>query len=282
MRAGPSWFLIAFSLFGLLAFWGCGAKPSSDVSVLIETKPRANFGAFPFLEREKLSKNLQPLLVFLSRNLNRNVNFRVVSDYSDLEMGIAQKKIDLAWVTPPSAGSPQYGKMIPVCQPIPKGGTTYQGVIVVRRDQGIRTLADLRGRSFAFVDRQSKSGFVYPCRSFRQSGIDPVRDFSRVFFAGNHDRCLEGLSNGRFDGVAVTEMMLFSETWGPSFRDRFEVIGTTSSILPDPICVRTDSENVSPVEIKNLLTKISEIPGGREALASLSESLGITGFSEIP
>jgi two-component system sensor histidine kinase TtrS len=80
----------------------------------------------------------------------------------------------------------------------------FGGVIFTRADGGdIRDLADLRGRSFAAVDRTSLGGFQMAWGELDGVGIDPYKDFSRLHFAGIHDAVVLAVRNGAADAGTV-------------------------------------------------------------------------------
>src|SRR5947209_11454128 len=65
--------------------------------------------------------------------------------------------------------------------------TTYKSQILVRTDSGINTLADLKGKKFAFVDALSASGYVYPTLVVKnKTGQEPKTFFSQTLLAGCH------------------------------------------------------------------------------------------------
>jgi phosphonate transport system substrate-binding protein len=84
-----------------------------------------------------------------------------------------------------------------------QGGAGYHSVIIVRTDSPFRSLADLRGRSFAWADPNSASGYAAPMFYMRREGVDPSAFFSRTSFSGNHEQSVIGLLNGTYDAVAT-------------------------------------------------------------------------------
>ena len=67
------------------------------------------------------------------------------------------------------------------------GRTYYHSQIIARKDSGIKTVNDLKGKTFAFVDPTSTSGHLFPKAGLIKLGIDPDTDFGRVIFTGSHD-----------------------------------------------------------------------------------------------
>lgn len=82
--------------------------------------------------------------------------------------------------------------------------TTYQSQILVRTDSGINSLADLKGKRFAFVDPVSASGYLFPTLTVKQkTGQDPKTYFSQTIFAGGHDKAALAVYSGQVDAAAT-------------------------------------------------------------------------------
>jgi phosphate/phosphite/phosphonate ABC transporter binding protein len=91
---------------------------------------------------------------------------------------------------------------------IADGSKDYSAYLIVRDDSGIESLQQLRGRRFAFVDRQSASGYLYPLAYLHKFGIDPATFFSTVVFTGNHETLAKMIQEGEVDGGAVASTIL--------------------------------------------------------------------------
>ncbi len=80
----------------------------------------------------------------------------------------------------------------------------FGGVIFTRADHpSIRTLRDLRGRSYAAVDPTSFGGFQMAWEELARVGIDPYRDFSRLRFEDTHDAVVLAVARGEVDAGTV-------------------------------------------------------------------------------
>lgn len=85
------------------------------------------------------------------------------------------------------------------------GSIAYIAVMVVRTDSGITNLDQMKGRSLAWADPNSTSGYLIPRFALRQGGI-PVESgqyFSRTGFAGGHEQGVVAVLQKQYDG-AVT------------------------------------------------------------------------------
>jgi len=84
-----------------------------------------------------------------------------------------------------------------------KGRIGYYGVILVRKESGIKSLHELKGKSFLFAHSKSTSGYQYPIMYFREAGIEPDNNFFNYEFSGSHRKSIEALSKGTVDGIAT-------------------------------------------------------------------------------
>ncbi len=85
------------------------------------------------------------------------------------------------------------------------GSIAYHSVMVVRADSGITTLEQMRGKSLAWADPNSTSGYLIPRFALRRAGIgvESGQYFSRTGFAGGHEQGVVAVLQKQYDG-AVT------------------------------------------------------------------------------
>ena len=96
-----------------------------------------------------------------------------------------------------------------------RGNATYYGRVFVRADSDIETLGDLEGRSIAFADPISESGYLYPLDQFVQTGFldedDDLQEFfGSVYFAGGYQQSVEAMINGFVDAAAASQYVILS------------------------------------------------------------------------
>ena len=73
--------------------------------------------------------------------------------------------------------------------------TGYFGVVVVRCDSGLKTIDDLKGKTLAFADPDSTSGYNVPYYNLVQQGYVPETFFSAIPFSGSHEAGVAGVAN---------------------------------------------------------------------------------------
>jgi phosphonate transport system substrate-binding protein len=118
--------------------------------------------------------------------------------------------------------------------------TTYNAQILVRSDSGINTLADLKGKKFAFVDALSASGFVYPSLTIKkETGQEPKTFFSQTIFAGGHPQAALAVYNKQVDGAATfIDARDSLVAANPDIKTATKVIKTAGPIPNDGVAVR--------------------------------------------
>ena len=80
------------------------------------------------------------------------------------------------------------------------GSLGYYSVMYVRADSDIMSFEDMEGRSLAFADPNSTSGYLVPNAELRDQGIDPEEYFSQTGFGGGHEQAVISVLQGQYDG----------------------------------------------------------------------------------
>lgn len=80
----------------------------------------------------------------------------------------------------------------------------FGGVILTSAENGdINTIQDLKGRTFAAVEKSSFGGWQMSYKVILDMGIDPFKEFKKVDFAGKHENVVLAVQNGTMDAGTV-------------------------------------------------------------------------------
>ena len=156
--------------------------------------------AIPDESPTELQRKFKPLGDYLKKETGLDVQFTPVTDYAAVVEGLASRKIDLAWLggfTFVQAKLRTEGGATPLVQRAEDEKFTSK--FIVPADSPVKTLADLKGRSFAFGAPSSTSGSLMPRHFLLQAGIVPERDFKTVAYSGAHDATVAFVASGRAD-----------------------------------------------------------------------------------
>jgi phosphonate transport system substrate-binding protein len=117
---------------------------------------------------------------------------------------------------------------------------TYWASLVTWPGSGIKTVAQIKGHSFAFSDPASTSGHLFPAYGLRKAGLDPDKDV-RALYAGSHTASFEALYNHKVDAGELNSEQMESAKQRGHYKDGDLVFLWKSDPIPiDPIVVRGD------------------------------------------
>jgi phosphonate transport system substrate-binding protein len=128
----------------------------------------------------------------------------------------------------------------------------YWASLVTTPNTGIKTVAEIKGHTFAFSDPASTSGHLFPAYGLRKAGIDPDKDIKAIY-AGSHTASFEALYNHKVDAGELNSSQLESAKQRGHYKDGDMVFLWKSEAIPvDPIVVRGNL----PAGFKKRMTEI--------------------------
>lgn len=191
--------LLALVLSGVAHAAGAAGPPSVP-------PPRAPFilGVHPYLPAREVVERFTPLADYLRRELGRAVEVRVGRDYDEHIRAIAADGIDIAYLGPAAYVKlvATYGRRPLLARIEVDGKPELRGVIVTAARSDVRTLADLKGRRFAYGDPDSTMSHRVPQYMLIMAGV-PERALAEHRFLGAHKNVVLAVMAGDFDAGAV-------------------------------------------------------------------------------
>jgi len=159
----------------------------------------------------------------------------------------------------------------------------YKGQFIAKKDSGIKALADLKGKSFCFVDPNSTSGYIIPRIIFKANGIDPDKDLKATQNAGSHPNVAVAVYKGDCDaGVTFIDVLTDQASnlaaKYPDISDKVAAFAVTDKIPNDGVQVTKDLDPKIKGAVVDGLTAMAADKGGAAVLTSLYT---INGFQKI-
>lgn len=199
---------------------GAGAGPIATPGNYDRTDwpSELNCGLFGGDDTTGALESAQPLADYLSQWLGMPVKYTTGTSYNAVIESMASDHTNCGTVGSFSyllavqeAGAEALGVSVYTsAQPAvydPSISPSYYSVIVTKKGSGIRTLADLKGHSFSFVDPASTSGYLFPSSDMKAAGVDPEKDITAVF-SGSHPSSAIAVWNDKVDAGAIYEAAL--------------------------------------------------------------------------
>ncbi len=164
---------------------------------------------------------------------------------------------------------------------IRRGSATYNGQILVRADSGINTVADLKGKKFAFTDPASTSGYLYAVALLKANGVDPAKDLAEAVFAGSHNAAALAVYNGQVDAAATyVDVRNSLERDFPDIKEKTKVIAQTDPIPNDTITVSKNMPADLKEKFKQALLALMQTEEGKQAGYEIYEWDGLVESSD--
>jgi len=172
---------------------------------------RLRLAFIPQENPDKLLGDIEAITAWLSQEIGVTVEGFVTIDHAAAVEALRNGDADISFMgaLPFILAEKEIGA-VPLLSEVYRDAPNYTGRIFVRRDSGIRTLADLRGGDIAFADPISESGYLYPLAEFERAGLiaDPGAAegfFGRIFFAGGYQQAMQAMAEGLVDAAGASQ-----------------------------------------------------------------------------
>ena len=216
----------------------------------------------------------EPLMNYLSESIGQKVTLYIAKDYGDLRTQMENGSVDIGSFSPFAyVDAARGGKIRIIAQSIIEGSATYRGIVVVRKDSGLKSIADLKGKRFAFVDPKSASGYVYPRAMLIEKGINPETFFKETIFAGSHDKVIAAVLEGRVDAGAIYDGALGVAKRSGVSVDGLLTMASSDPIPHDAIAVRIGMDEGLAKRIQLALINLDKSEAGRRVIARSKKKL---------
>lgn len=222
-----------------------------------------------------------PLLDYLGTKLGVRFRISFYRKYEDIVKAMINGDCDFAWLGPVTYLSARKGiPCIPLAQVMINGTGFYKSVILIRKGDGYSEITDLKGKSFAFTNRKSTSGYIYPWNFMKEKEISPKDFFRNTDFAGSHSNAIVQLLAGKYDAVAVEENAL-KRLSGKIDVSSVAILAEAGNIPNGPIAAHPKVPGPLTSEMKKLLIDLTSNPEGIELMQKISDSVDFSGFATV-
>ncbi len=226
-----------FSLLFILALQSAHAENVLRVSAIPDEAPT------------QLQRKFKPLGQYLQQKLGMRVEFTPVTDYAAAVEGLINNKIDMVWLggfTFVQAKIRSKNQVTPLVQR--EEDEKFKSVFVTANPI-IKSLADLKGKTFSFGSESSTSGHLMPRSFLLAARINPETDFKRLAYSGAHDATVAAVAAGKVDAGALN-ISVWEKLQAKPENSKLQVIYTTPGYFDYNWTVRSDM----PPELRKKIT----------------------------
>ena len=210
------------------------------------------------------------LAAYLSDQLGVNVKLTIMSRYGEVIKRFKTLQLDGAFLTSYTATlAIKELHLEPVVNPVNLNGeSTSQGYIFVRKDSGIHSINDMRGKNIVFVDPATMEGYLFSMAFMVQHGItDITRFFNRLYFSGSHASAIFTVLDGRADiGSAKNTVYNQLVKNDPSIQQELSIIAQSPKVPEITLCIRQEINRDLREKLAIVLLHMDVTPQGKKVL----------------
>ena len=267
----------------MLAFVGCRDAPRPNKISLTSkagesaerpAKPAqaaVRIAVAPVISHRENFRFYAPMMDYLAQRLDRPVEFLQRPTYSEINDLLRYDLADLAFVCTRAyvQGQKEFGMQFLVAPQV-MGKVTYHSLLIVPADSEARSLADLRGKRFAFSDPLSSSGWLYPTYLLALKGERQKTFFKSTIFTHSHDNTIRAVADGLTDG-GVVHSLVYDRMVGrsPELVRRVRVIGKSPAWGNPPVVVNPRIDPSLRDSLLRLFLAMDQDPAAKQFLADL-------------
>jgi phosphonate transport system substrate-binding protein len=241
---------------------------------------RITIGIIPGEDPERLKKAGLELADYVQKKLGIPTDIYVSQTYQGLIDAMKTGKVDFAFFTAMTFVFAEKEAGAKILLKKVWQNPYYFSTVVTRKSQTkLNSLKDLKGKSIAFVDERSGSGYLYPRAALDKLGIG-LKDLKSHTFSGNHEAAILALVEGKVDAAAVFADGKPPEqnAWfrfSPKTLKQMKLIWISAPIPNDPFCVSRTFYDKFPRVTHDLMFSLIEMKDGPPEENVLNRLFGV-------
>lgn len=244
---------------------GAAADEAEAVELTFAFQPQEN--------PEGLMPNAEKLADFVSEQTGYDVEVFVPSSYAAVVEAMRGGKAQVAYFSAwPYLKAHHAADADLLLVEERDGKTSYTSQWYVKKDSGIESLADLRGKKIAFTSPTSTSGFLFPYAKLIQDGVlkegeTLEKAFDEVSFAGGYEAALKSVASGRVDAAAASDYAPDKYLTAEE-RESLKVLSQQGPVPTHGFAVRSDMKPEVREKVKAALLALNKAEN-KELLSSV-------------
>jgi phosphonate transport system substrate-binding protein len=223
-------------------------------------------GFIPAEDARAMIRQSKPIADKLAKAIGMKVEMFVGSDYNATIEALRAKHIDVALLGPFSyvlATTQADVEAFAITVTAKTMQPGYHSIIITQKNSPINSLKDIKGRTYAFVDPGSTSGYMVPSAFFVRAGIVPEKDFKQVMYSGGHDASIVAVAQGKVEAASVADRILErAYSKGLAERKNIKVIWESDLIPNNPMLYRKDLSEGLKKKIRDAFYGFKNLPFG--------------------
>lgn len=208
-------------------------------------------------------KDFEPIFGAIKQATGLNFDIKVGQSYGAVVEAMCSGTADIAWYGPASyLQARKRGCAELLALAVRKGESVYYSGLFARKDAGIDSVKDLKGKKIALGDVNSTSSFNIPVAMMLTDGVNPPRDAAVINLAGSHANVLKALAEGLVDAGGASfdsfEKAVNAKAIDPS---KVKVIAKSTPIPYPPLAMHPKLDPAIKAKLRNAFDNVHKLPG---------------------
>jgi phosphonate transport system substrate-binding protein len=213
----------------------------------------------------------EALLDYIGNQSGHEIDLLQRKTYAEVNELFPRGMIDLAFVCsgPYANARATYG-FEGLATPVIRGEPYYQSYLIVHESSAYQSLADLKGKVFAFTDPDSNTGALVPTYWLREADLDPAGFFDRITYTYSHDNSILAVARGLVDGAAVDgHKWEYYHASDPFFTEKTRVIKKSEKYGSPPLVAAAFLDDRLKTLIQDAVLSMHTTEPGKQILDRL-------------
>lgn len=231
--------------------------------------PTYRFAVHPLHNPKMLAAAYQPLIDHLNRQLTgARLELEGSRDYQAFEQKFRNRAPEFLLPNPwQSIEAMKVGYRV-----IAMAGDAadFKGIFIVRKDSGIKTPVDLKGKTVSYPSHTALAACIMPQYFLHQQGIDVNRDIQNAYVGSQESAIMNAYLGQSAAGVTWPPPWRLFKQDHPAEAAQLTVIWETPALLNNSVMVRDDVPPAVSQKVRQALLELPQTGAGKEILAGMS------------
>jgi phosphonate transport system substrate-binding protein len=220
------------------------------------------FGIAPQQEPEKVREMWQPFFRYLEREVGYRFAFETAPSIEEFQQRVLEGRYDIWWGNPLTyiQASKRLGYVA-----IARDTTRIAGLLVVLKEDGVKSAKELAGRKIAYSAPDAIGGTLLVQNYLARAGVAPDR--VETLYTGSHESAYRAVLEGK--AAAAGGVPRSFNALDPGLREKLVILARTEEVAPQPFAVHPRLFRSYVTKIQRALLKLNWAPEGKEILTSI-------------
>lgn len=238
-------------------------------SSLLYAEETLKIGVAAMISPKETVKYYREMVEYIGKKIGKPVEMVQRETYDEMDALLEKGDVKIAFICAgPYVRDREKFEVELLAAPQSYGKPFYHAYIIVHKDSPINSLAELKGKSFAFTDPKSNTGKLVPTYMIaKKFNATPEQFFSNIIYTKSHDKSIEAVAKKVVDGASVDSLIYdYAAKKSPVYTSLTKIIEKSPPYGIPPVVVTKDFDLKLREKIKEAFLNMHNDPEGRRIL----------------